>query len=121
VPPGKPPQQICLGITSSESGGQFGPYITLLDAKPIILDHETASQFFPWAAVLNYCKKWPIFDVFGLDQAGTMGDCPVTWYIHALVSIVLLLKIRSQMNKKHGLQERMTKGTYSGQRTLHTL
>ena len=121
VPPGQPLQQIRLGITSSESGGQLGPFITLLDAKLIILDHETASQFFSWAAVLNYCKNWPIFGVFGLDQAGTTCDCPITWDIHALVSIVFLQKIRSQTNEKRGLQGRMTKGPYSGQRTLHTL
>ena len=43
MPPGKPPQQIHLEVAGSDSGGQLGPFITLLDAKLIISDHETTS------------------------------------------------------------------------------
>ena len=43
MPPGKPPQQIHPEVAGSNSGGQLGPFTTLLDAKLIISDHKTAS------------------------------------------------------------------------------
>jgi hypothetical protein len=43
MPAGRPAQQICLEVAGSDSGGWFGPFITLLDAKLIISDHKTAS------------------------------------------------------------------------------
>ena len=93
MPPGKPLQQIHLGVAGSDIGGQLGPFIIVLDTKLIISDHETTSQKISRAVVSNYSKKWLNIDVFGLYKAGTTGDRPIIWYICTLISLIFLLKI----------------------------